>query len=675
MNTNTILLLILSVLIAAGFAYFHYLYKAKNKSNLNLFLAFLRFLALFSIFLLLINPTITSNTLEIQKTPLVVVMDNSSSIPFLKSDKTANEFYQKIVSNTDLQEKFDIQSYQFDTDFLPSKSFTFKGKQSHIDAVAKGLQTTFKNKTFPTVLLTDGNQTTGNDYVYSFNAANKVYPVILGDTTQVFDLKINQLNVNQYVFHKNKFPVEGFIQYSGTQPITANFIISEGKSILVQQPISLSTQKRIAVVQLVLPANKLGLQVLKAQITSPKEEKNKFNNSKNFAVEVLNQKTNIAIISSLNHPDIGALKRSIESNVQRKVSVFKPNTISDLRKYNVVIFYQPNSTFKAAFEASKSLGLNAFIITGTATDYSFLNQQQTDLQFKMGNQTEDYFAGFNSQFNVFALDNIGFESFPPLQNNFGTISSRGNVSVLLSSTIRGIDTQSPLLAFTENQGKRTAFLLGENSWKWRSQSFVDHQSFEKYDIFIDKIIQFLASNPTKKPLVVEHELVYNSGDKIEINAQYFNKNFEFDEKARLNIAIINKQTKAVTNFDLLKGSNSYKVNLDGLPAGKYNFTVTELNSKEQYSNYFEILDFDIEKQFVNPNFQKLQQLATQTQGKVYLPNQSADLIQQLLKNEDYKAIQKNVITQNALIDWSYLLVIIAFLLTTEWLVRKYNGLL
>ncbi|MEN9980816.1 MAG: hypothetical protein RL542_603 [Bacteroidota bacterium] len=675
MNTNTILLLILSVLIAAGFAYFHYLYKAKNKSNLNLFLAFLRFLALFSIFLLLINPTITSNTLEIQKTPLVVVMDNSSSIPFLKSDKTADEFYQKIVSNTDLQEKFDIQSYQFDTDFLPSKRFNYKGKQSHIDAVAKGLQTTFKNKSFPTVLLTDGNQTTGNDYVYSFNAANKVYPVVLGDTTQVFDLKINQLNVNQYVFHKNKFPVEAFIQYSGTQPITANFIISEGKSNLAQQTISLSPQKRTAVVQLVLPANKLGLQVLKAQVTSPKEEKNKFNNSKNFAIEVLNQKTNIAIISSLNHPDIGALKRSIESNVQRKVSVFKPNTISDLRKYNVVIFYQPNSTFKAAFEASKSLGLNAFIITGTATDYSFLNQQQTDLQFKMANQTEDYFAGFNSQFNLFALDNIGFESFPPLQNNFGTITSKGNVSVLLSSTIRGIDIQSPLLAFVENQGKRSAFLLGENSWKWRSQSFVDHQFFEKYDIFIDKTIQFLASNTTKKPLVVEHELVYNSGDKIEINAQYFNENFEFDEKARLNIAIINKQTKAVTNFDLLKGSNSYKVNLDGLPAGKYNFTVTELNSKEQYSNHFEILNFDIEKQFVNPDFQKLQQLATQTQGKVYLPNQSAALIQQLLKNEGYKAIQKNVITQNALIDWSYLLVIIAFLLTTEWLVRKYNGLL
>ena len=662
MNTNTILLLILSVLIAAGLAYYQYLYKAKNKSNLNLFLALLRFLALFSILLLLINPTITISTLEIQKTPLVVVMDNSSSIPFLKSNKIAKEVYQKLVSNSELQEKYEIQSYQFDTEFQSSKSFNFKGLQTNIDVVAQSLKSTFKNKIFPTVLLTDGNQTTGNDYEYSFDAANKVYPIILGDTTQVFDLKINQINCNQYAFHKNKFPVEAFIEYTGKETINAKFTITVGKSTLAQQTISLSPNKKAAVVQLVLPANKIGLQVYKAQITSSKEEKNKFNNSINFAVDVIDQKTNIAIISTLNHPDIGALKRAIESNVQRKVTILKPNTISELKNYNVVVFYQPNSTFKMAFNASKSLGLNAFIITGSATDFSFLNQQQTNFQFKMGNQTEDYFAGFNSQVNLFALDNIGFESFPPLQNSFGTITSKENVSVLLSSKIKSIDIQSPLLAFAENQGKRTVYLLGENSWKWRAQSFIEHQSFEKYDVFIDKIIQFLASTVIKKSLVVEHQPIYNSGNIIEISAQYFNKNYEFDEKARLNITVVNTQTKVITNYDLVKRSNSFKVNLDGLPAGKYNFTVTELNSKEKYSNQFEILEFNIEKQFVNPDFRKLQQLATQTKGKVFLPNQSTDLIQLLLKNEDYKAIQKNVITQNPLIDWTWLLVIIAFLL-------------
>lgn len=675
MDTNTILLLILSVLIAAGLAFFQYVFKVKNRSNLNLFLAFLRFLSFLGIFILLINPTITRNTLEVEKTPLVVVMDNSSSIPFLNSNKDAKESYLKLVDNTALQEKFDIQSYQFDTDLQLSKTFNFKGKQTNLDVVAQGLQNTFKHKTYPTIILTDGNQTTGNDYEYSFNTQNKVYPIVLGDTTKVFDLKINQINVNKYAFYKNKFPVEVFVHYSGNKKVNANFSIQQGKVTISQQVLSFSPEKKTAVVNLVLPANKIGLQLYQATLSSSEKEKNQFNNNKKFAVEVMDQKTNIALVSAINHPDIGALKRAIESNVRRKVTLVKPNEINELKKYNVVILYQPNSSFKAAFDMVKSAGINSFIVTGTSTDFIFLNQQQNDLTFKMGSQIEDYFAGFNTQFNLFAINNMGFESFPPLQNSFGNISLKGNVSVLLSSKIRNIDTQSPLLAFTENQGKRTAFLLGENSWKWRSQSYIDHQNFEKYDLFIDKIIQFLASNSSKKSLVVEHELFYNSGDKIEINAQYFNKNFEFDEKARLSITIENSQTKVAKNYDLLKGTNSYKVNLDGLPAGKYNFKITELNSKERYSSHFEILDFDIEKQFVNPNFDKLNQLATHTNGKVYLPNQVDDLIEKILINQEYKAVQKNTITKSTLIDWTWMLVIITFFLSAEWLVRKYNGLL
>jgi hypothetical protein len=175
----------------------------------------------------------------------------------------------------------------------------------------------------------------------------------------------------------------------------------------------------------------------------------------------------------------------------------------------------------------------------------------------MSGQIEDYLSEFQSQFNSFAIDNIGFENFPPLQNLFGNVSTNGNVSVLLSSKIRNVSTNAPLLAFAENQGRRTAFLLGENSWKWRLQSHIDNQGFEKYDVFVDKIIQYLATSASKKSLVVTHESFYNSGDEIIINAQYFNKNYEFDEKARLTITVTNAETKQSKNYDLLKGNNSF----------------------------------------------------------------------------------------------------------------------
>lgn len=675
MTTNTILLLLLSLLIAGGLSFFQYFYKAKTKSKVNLVLAFLRFLSIFGILLLLINPIMSRKTLETIKTPLPIVVDNSSSIIDLKVKETTLELYKKLFQNKELQEKFEVQSYQFDSEFQQSEGFNFKGTQTNLDEVAKSLKSIYKNTTFPTVLITDGNQTSGNDYVYSFDANNKVYPLMVGDTTKFMDLKVSQLNVNKYAFHKNKFPVEVFFNYSGNKNLTADFRISQGNSVLSKQSVSFSPSKKSVILNVLLPADKVGLQVFKATISSQEKEKNSYNNTKNFAVEIIDQKTNVAIVSTINHPDIGALKRAIESNAQRKVTVVKPNSINSLQDYNVLILYQPTNEFKSVFEKNKLAGINTFIVTGNNTDFNFLNQQQTNLVFKMSGQKENYLAEFNSQFNLFAIDNLGFENFPPLQNPFGTVTTNGTVSTLLSSKIRNIGTNAPLLAFAENQGKRSAFLLGENSWKWRLQSHIDNQSFEKYDIFVDKIIQFLASNDSKKSLVVNHESFYNSGETIEILASYFNKNYEFDEKARLTISVTNTKTKQTKNYDLLKGNNSFKVNLDGLSAGGYNFLVKELNSKTSHSGHFEILDFDIEKQFVNPDVEKLNQLATQTQGKVHYPNQVDALIKSLLENEDYKAVQKEIVSKTPLIDWVWLLVLIAITLSSEWFLRKYNGML
>lgn len=675
MTTTAILLLLLSLIIAGGLSFFQYYYKAKTKSNANLVLAFLRFVSIFGILLLLINPIISRNTFETIKTPLPIVVDNSSSIIDLKAKETALELYKKLFQNKDLQEKFDVQSYRFDNDFQQSEEFDFKGNQTNIDEVAKNLKNIYKNAIFPMVLITDGNQTSGNDYVYSFDKNNKVYPLVVGDTAKFLDLKVAQLNVNKYAFQKNKFPVEVFLQYSGNKSVNADFSISQENSVLSKQSVAFSSSKKTAIVNVLLPADKVGLQVFKATISSKEKEKNTYNNTKNFAVEIIDQKTNVAIVSAIDHPDIGALKRAIESNAQRKVTIVKPKEIKSLQDYNILILYQPTTEFKSVFESNKLAGINTFIITGNNTDFNFLNQQQANLVFKMSNQKEDYLAEFNSQFNLFAIDNLGFENFPPLQNAFGTITTNGTVSTLLSSKIRNIATNSPLLAFAENQGKRSAFLLGENLWKWRLQSHIDNQSFEKFDVFIDKIIQYLASNNSKKSLVVNHENFYNSGESIEISAQYFNKNYEFDEKARLTISVTNTKTKPTKNYDLLKGNNSFKVNLDGLSAGTYNFSVKELNSNTTYNSHFEILDFDIEKQFVNPDVEKLNQLAQQTQAEVHYSNQVDALIKTLLENENYKAVQKDVVAKTPLIDWIWLLVLIAISLSAEWFIRKYNGML
>jgi hypothetical protein len=674
MTTNTILLLVLSVIIAAGLSFYQYLYKVKNQSKLYWFLTFLRFISWTMVFILLINPIVSIKKNITTKTPLPIIIDNSKSISELKASNEASELYKKFYENSAIKDKYDVQLFSFDEELKRFSQLNFKGTQSNIDGVAKYCKQLYRNTAHPIVLFTDGNQTMGNDYVFSFNENTTVLPVVLGDTTSVVDLKINQINANKYAFLKNKFPVEVVLQYNGNQSITSKFSFKRDNQTLFKQNISFSKDKKSQTISLLLDANSIGIAKYKAILEPIDKEKNTYNNSKYFTIDVLDQRTEIALISSVNHPDISALKRSIETNQQRKVTIVNPNKINSLQGFNILILYQPNSSFKTLFELNKNAQLNTFIITGTNTDFNFLNQQQNDLLFKLSSQNESYLTNFETNFNLFSQANIGFENFPPLEHKFGLIVPKSEVNTLLSARIRNVSIQNPILTFVENKSNRKAYLFGENIWKWRLESHLKEKSFTSFDLFTDKIIQFLAANTNKNNLNVSFEQLYNLGDNIIISAEYFNKNYEFDENAQLTISVQNSKTKASKKYDLLKSTNSFKVNLDGLSAGNYSFTIIEKQSKNKFSGSFEILDFDLEKQFVNPDKSRLSQLATNTNGVVFYPDQMDKLIKSLLENEQYIPIQKETITKTPLIDWKWILLILIACLSVEWFVRKYNGL-
>jgi hypothetical protein len=675
MTSSTILLILLSIIISGVVAFYQYLFKVDNQNKTNWLLAFLRFISVFSLLLLIINPVVSRKIVETNKIPLAIVADNSRSITELKATTDALKLVETLNSNSALKEKFEIQNYTFDETFIAGKPLDFKGNQSNIHDVAVNLKQLNKNAFYPVVLITDGNQTIGNDYVYGFHESTTLFPVVLGDTTTTFDLKINQLNANKYSFLKNKFPVEVFLQYNGNKSVSAAFSIEKNGKKITSQTVNFDAKNKVQSVQILLEADRVGLQKYKAVLSSSVKEKNSYNNTKNFAVEVLDQKKEIAIISDVSHPDLGAIKRAIESNAQRKVTIVKPNSISDLKKFNVLILYQPNASFRKVFEANKNLKINTFIVTGMATDYTLLNQMQSDLVFKLTNKKEDFTASFVSDFNLFAQTDIQFSQFPPLENPFGKITEKGSVNTLLKAKVNGIEVGNPILTFSEKGTSRNAYLLGENSWKWRMESFVLNRSYEKYDLFIDKIIQYLSTNSAKKSLLVEHESFYNSGETIEIFAQYFNKSYELEENANLSITLTNKNTKSTKNYNFSKANNGYQAIFDGLTPGNYAFQVKETTSNASYNGTFEVLDFDVEKQFVNPDVSKLQQLANQNNGEIIYPNQIDKLLQKLLQKDTYLPVEKTIIKNSPLIDSLWLLVIIVVSLTIEWFTRKYNGLI
>jgi len=174
LTTENILWIIAITIIALLVAVFQYFFKAKRKSKKTILFAFLRFLSVFTLLLLLVNPKITITNSKQHKPELTVLVDQSASISYLKQEAQVNDVITAITKSKDLADKFEISIYGFGDQLKDSVTNTFEGK---------------------VIIVTDGNQTYGQDYSYYKSKFNQpIFSVPLGDTTKVADLFISTVN-------------------------------------------------------------------------------------------------------------------------------------------------------------------------------------------------------------------------------------------------------------------------------------------------------------------------------------------------------------------------------------------------------------------------------------------------------------------------------------------------
>ena len=73
--------------------------------------------------------------------------------------------------------------------------------------------------------------------------------------------------------------------------------------------------------------------------------------------------------------------------------------------------------------------------------------------------------------------------------------------------------------------------------------------------------------------------------------------------------------------------------------------------------------------------EKLNRLAERSGGRNYFPDQSEELINNLIGDERFKPTQKSEQNIVSLIDFRILLALVVGAFTAEWFIRKYNGLI
>ena len=674
---ETILYIMIAAVVAFAITAFVYAYKTSLPKSLKWLLGGLRFLSLFALFLLIINPKMESVSYTFEKPNLPIVVDVSASIATLADTTVVISAVERLQTDPNLNEAFNVAFYAVGSDFKMLDTLLFTDSQSRLEKVFASLDEVYSDDKAPTILLTDGNQTYGSDYEFAArDFKNRVYPLALGDTTQYLDLKITQLNTNRYSFLKNEFPVEALVVYNGENPVNSKFTLRRGASIVYSENVAFSKENNSKTLNFTLPSSQVGLQRYTAQLEPLEDEKNTENNSKRFAVEVIDQATNILLVSEIVHPDLGALKKSIETNEQRTITIAKPSeALSKVEDYQLVILYQPNGSFSSLLRILNQLGANTLWITGAKTDWNFLNSSQNMFRKDAADVDEEIGGRVNLNYGNYALEDIGFSDFPPLLTSFGDLSVTVSNEVLLQQEINGILTGSPLLATVDINGRKSGILDGENIWKWRSRSYLMNEDFESFDEFMGQLIQYLASNKNRNRLEVTYDSFYYNNTPVLVSAQYFDQNFNFDNRELLEIRAIHQETEEETVVPMLLKNNYYEVDLTSLEPGDYSFTVSVQGEGLSRSGNFTILEFNVEQQFLNADVTKLRRVATYTEGVLFTLDSLDGLIETLISNESFKPVQRSQRKIVPLIDWKYLLAILVFTLAAEWFIRKYNGLI
>ncbi|SDG86587.1 hypothetical protein SAMN04488027_10974 [Psychroflexus sediminis] len=666
------LLLLLFLNFACALALTLILYRNILKDKIQRVLALFRFLSFFLLGLLLINPEIEVTSYSLEKPKLVFAVDNSESIKHLSDPSEINSFVEQLRQDKELNESYDMDFIKFGSDLKPlSDTLSFNETSTNISKAITYANTLEKPET-TFALITDGNQTLGEDYNFkSFNSKLSSNILVVGDTTSFKDTKIDLVNVNNYAYLKNKFPVEVFVSQNSSESTNQTLKVSQDGKIIKEKTLEIPSKGSVRT-EFLLSADAVGIKVLKVELEPLSEEKNKSNNHKKAALEVIDSRSKILLLSDLLHPDIGFFNRVLETSKALEFDYKSTDEIDEISEYDLVIFYQPQASSLNLINQAKDNSINHFIIGGSHTDYSVLNSLNLGFQKELILSTEAYTPILNPDFSLFLVNNLNFNSYPPLKDKFGDVQLNQNYSVLLKKQLNGIEIESPLWIFNIDKTAKQSILFGENIWRWRAKYFVENSSFTKFDQTFQKIIQFLAQSKSKNTIRVNVKPIINSGENQFLKVKYYNENFESDTRFDFDIKLENSETGEVKALRLLKGEEDYMFDLSKLEPGNYSYKIQSPELKLTKEGSFQVLKYSSEMQLENADIQSLRKLVSAE--KLFTFSNRSKLIS-TLKAQKPKPIQKSIIKSQSLIDFEWLILLLALTLSLEWFFRKYKGLI
>ncbi len=684
------LILLISLVAAAGITMLMY-YRSRDMLELDPWQQYLlmgfRFLTVFSITFLLTGPLIKTLRKIIQPPIVIVGIDNSSSVAAYPGEgNTITESRQLFEDMKDvLGEKFDIFSYTFGDEIKRDNFPDFSEKRSSYGEFIQSVYNNHFNENIGALLIIgDGINNQGeNPLNVAGQLSYPVYTLALGDTTAHRDARVAAVRINRHAFMGNKFPVEVDIRYQGMANQNLRFSIQHKGQTLFTENIFTKENDGFRTIITYLEAETKGLLYYTAQVETTVDERNRQNNSQNFVINVLENKQKILIISNGSHPDAGAFKDALESQINYEISLFTEAPYpSNLKDFNLIILNQVPSAALSGRDIVEEANRNRvpllFMIGGQTHIPQFnLLGLGAEISLQAGNMEEAQ-SVINKSFAVFTLSEKlvdMMERLPPLKVPFGRYNMDGTWNVIAYQRIRNIETDRPVLAIANRNGIKTGIIFGEGIWRWRMYNFLMSDNHDEFTELIDKLVQYLAIRDNEDNFIVNFKPVFDETETIIFSAEVYNDAYEPINTPEISMVLRDSlQNEFLYLFD--RGNQFYRLDAGVFPPGDYNFEAKVEIGNQIYTETgnFAVMQVNIELLETQANHRMLYQLSRQSGGELFLPADVEELAASISSNTRIKPFAYFQSLLNEILNLKWLFFVILSVFSLEWFLRKYWGI-
>ncbi|HEY9081830.1 MAG TPA: hypothetical protein VIN73_00735 [Vicingaceae bacterium] len=642
-----------------------------------------RFLAVSIIAFLLLSPFIKTIFNKTEKPIIIFAQDNSNSL-LIHQDSAfyANNYLKELNALKEKLEKdYEVKSFTFGEKVKEEGTIDFAEKTTNIAELFEAVETKFYNRNIGALILSsDGVYNEGFNPVYSAENTNyPIYTIALGDTTIQPDIVLKEAIANKITFLNNKFPIEilGLAQSCKGEKTTLS--VSHKNKVVFIKTYDITKNNQLIEETIILEAKEKGVQHYTISFSALANEVSTKNNSKEVYIDVLDGRQHILLLAHAPHPDLKALKTSIETNENYEVSTtYFDDFDGNFEPYNLVVLHQFPTYSPVWLRKISEKNLSVLYILGNQSNTNAFNQFQTHIKVLQSNQRSNTTTpALTENFPLFNLSEATLKqvpNFPPIESIFGTYLPQEKAYILFNQKIGNVATEQPLMVFFQEDKNKAAFISGEGLWRWRLNEFAKNNNHQAFDEIINKTVQFLSVKDNKDKFRVIVDNQFNENQEIIFNAELYNNSYELVNTPEVKLELKNK-AGVDYQFVFNKTGNAYVLNAGILPVGSYSYLASTTFSGEQYAvkGQLQINPLLVELNNTVANHQLLQNVANKYNGKMVLPPTINELEQLIKENTAISSViyEETDIKEIIHIKWIFFLILA--LISTEWFIRKRNG--